>query len=404
MINKIKQYLHRRTKTSLPPVEVQDVVQTLSQKQGWGWTQLNIPNLWKKTKGEGITIGVIDTGVPQHTDLDENVLEGINCISGENQYDNNGHQTHCVGIISAENNGFGMVGVAPKAKCLCIKGLSDKGSGTYGGLIKALEYCLTTRHDGTKRVDIVSMSLGGKKPSAQMKAVIDKLVAAGIPVICAAGNDGSGGVAYPGAFDNTIAVAAYDKTGKVAKFSSKGPQVDFAKPGVDVYSTYLNNSYARLSGTSMATPFMAGVVALLMSFRKERNKPLSVKQLKNLLISKADDKGLIGKDESWGYGIVDVEELLDTDTPPAPKPTPTPDRPTPTPEKPEPTPKPIRMPWLTPRLTWIVFWIMLTLIITAGVVSYVLDDEPDLPDAPYIDDQGNIDWDKKYELEKQQSN
>ena len=178
MINKIKQYLHRRTKTSLPVVEVQDVVQTLSQKQGWGWTQLNIPNLWKKTKGEGITIGVIDTGVPQHTDLDENVLEGINCITGEDQYDNNGHQTHCVGIISAENNGFGMVGVAPKAKCLCIKGLSDKGSGTYGGLIKALEYCLTTRHDGTKRVDIVSMSLGGSKPSAEMKTVIDKLVAA----------------------------------------------------------------------------------------------------------------------------------------------------------------------------------------------------------------------------------
>ena len=388
-----------RTRTTLPPVEVTDIMHILSQKQGWGWTQLNIPKVWQQTKGQDITIGVIDTGVPQHDDLDSNVLEGLNCIPGQDQYDNHGHQTHCVGIIAAENNSTGMVGVAPKARCLCIKGLSDSGSGTYGGLIRALEYCLETRHDGTKRVDIVSMSLGGRTPSSQMEQVINKLVEAGIPVICAAGNDGVGGVNYPAAYDNTIAVAAYDKNGDIASFSSRGKQVDFAKPGVDVYSTYLNGSYAMMSGTSMATPFMAGVVALLMSKLKSQNKSKTVKQIKELLIKRSDDKGITGKDSNWGYGVVDVESLILGDKPkPTPEPTPKP-TPEPTPKPtPEPTPKPVPEPVRKKNnIAWIVLGVFVVL---AGVVGLSqCDEQIDIPEPPYIDENGNVDWDKKFENE-----
>ena len=389
-----------RTKTKLPPVEVEEIMSVLSEKQGWGWTQLNIPKVWTATKGKDITIGVIDTGVPQHTDLDDNVIEGINCIPGEDIYDKHGHQTHCVGIIAAENNNTGMVGVAPRAKCICIKGLSDSGSGTYGGLIQALEYCLETRHDGTKRVDIVSMSLGGKSPSPQMEQVINKLTEAGIPVICAAGNDGAGGVNYPAAYENTIAVAAYDKAGNIASFSSKGPEVDFAKPGVNIYSTYLNNSYARMSGTSMATPFMAGVVALLLSRRRLKGPSPSVQEIKKLLIQKSDDKGVAGRDENWGYGVVNVESLILGDKPkptpePTPKPTPEP-TPKPTPEPtPVPTPKPVKK---KNNIAWIVLGVFVAL---AGVIGMSqCDEQVDIPEPPYMDENGNVDWDKKYELDK----
>lgn len=411
MIERIKNYFHLRKKTTLPPVEVQELLTVLVQQQGWGVKQLNIPELWKITQGEGVTIGVIDTGVPRHDDLDENVLEGINCIPGEDQYDNHGHQTHCVGIIVAENNDTGMVGVAPKAKCLCIKGLSNRGSGTYGGLIKALEYCLEMRHDGTRRVDIVSMSLGGSSPSPQMEEVINKLTDAGIPVICAAGNDGMGGVNYPAAYDNSIAVAAYDSTGRVAGFSSKGPEVDFAKPGVNIYSTYLNNRYAKLSGTSMACPFMAGVVALLISRFRDKGEDYTVDKIKKLLIAESDDKGVTGKDDSWGYGVVDVYELITGEKGDPPTVTPTPSvtpKPTVTPTpsvtpKPTVTPTPTTSGEPTPikrnNIAWIVLGIFVFIVTSIGIYSYVTRDEIPLP--PYIDDNGNVDWDQKYELDRQ---
>ena len=410
MIERIKNYFQMRKKTTLPPVEVQEVLTVLMQQQGWGVKQLKVPKLWKITQGEGVTIGVIDTGVPRHDDLDENILEGINCIPGEDQYDNHGHQTHCVGIIAAENNDTGMVGVAPKAKCLCIKGLSDKGSGTYGGLIKALEYCLEVRHDGTRRVDIVSMSLGGSSPSPQMEEVINKLTDAGIPVICAAGNDGMGGVNYPAAYEKSIAVAAYDSNGQVAGFSSKGPEVDFAKPGVNIYSTYLNNRYAKLSGTSMACPFMAGVVALMIGKFRQQGKEYTVDKIKEQLIKKSDDKGVIGKDDSWGYGVVDIYELItgEKDDPPV-SPTPTPTttstpKPTVTPtpsmtSSPTPTPSTTSEP--TPvkknNIAWIVLGVFVA--IAAAITIYSCTSETDIPDPPYIDENGNVDWDKKLELE-----
>ena len=158
-----------------------------------------------------------------------------------------------------------------------------------------------------------------------------------------------------------------------------------------------------MNGTSMATPFMAGVVALLMSRLKSRGDELSVTAIKDLLIRKSDDKGVAGKDDNWGYGVVDVSRLLQIDDPdPEPtKPDPEPTKPDPEPTKPDPEPHPeTKKPWLTPRVTWIVFGVMLSIIIFAGVLSYVLDDEPDIPSPPWIDENGNVDWDEKYEADK----
>ena len=397
MINKIKKYFHDRQKTTLPPVNVEGSVSAYSQTFDWGLKQLNIPNVWTKTKGAGVTIGVIDTGMPYHNDIGDNAIAGESFIPGEDIEDLQGHQTHCVGIISAMDNGFGMVGVAPQATCLCVKGLSNSGSGTYGGLISSLQYCLD------KKVDLVSMSLGGPNPSAEMEQMIDKLIQANIPVICAAGNSGNAGVGYPGGYTNTIAVGAYDEYGRVAGFSSKGPEVDFAKPGVAIYSTYLNNSYSRMSGTSMATPFMAGVVALLLSKWKSDKRQYTVDDVIDKLKAHAVDKGSQGKDENWGHGVVDVESIFfKKKSPQLPAPSPTPE-PTPSPEPvPSPTPQPVIKPPQKIKknyIAWIVLGIFVLVVGGIGVYQY-WSNRVDIPPPPYIDDHGNINWDEKYETER----
>jgi subtilisin family serine protease len=174
-----------------------------------------------------------------------------------------------------------------------------------------------------------------------LESRIKKLYEMNIPVVCAAGNTGQGGVNWPAAYDETIAVAAHDKNGRVASFSSRGDRVEWAAPGVNIYSTYLNNGYASLNGTSMACPFVAGVIALMLAKHKRQEKETgkndckTVEQIREHLLKYTMDKGKIGKDNAWGYGVIDVEKLIGTK--PEPKPTPEPDipHPYPEPEKPE---------------------------------------------------------------------
>ena len=325
--------------TSLPSIEINEEIGSLSQRIDWGLRQLNVPSTWSVTKGEGITVMVIDTGHPVHPDIGDNAIAGKNFIPGEPIEDENGHQLHCTGIICAKDNETGMVGVAPNAKTISVKALSKSGRGSYTGLASALDYAIEIKPD------LVSMSLGGSSPSSALQSRIKKLYEMDIPVVCAAGNTGSGGVNYPAAFDETIAVAAYDKYGKVANFSSKGEKVEWAAPGVNVYSTYLNNGYASLSGTSMACPFIAGVIALMLSKHKKQeadtgyNDCKTVAQIREHLLKYTNDKGEVGRDNSWGYGVIDIEKLI-KDESPVDNPVPTTPTPTPVPT-PTPTPSPM---------------------------------------------------------------
>ena len=385
-------------KTTLPPVKIEKVLSTLSEVTDWGLVEHNIPEVWKKTVGSGVTVAVIDTGMPRHEDIGDNAVLGLNCIPNQDPYDNHGHQTHCVGIICAKDNEHGMVGVAPGSKALCIKGLSDSGSGTYSGLIEALDYCIRSQ----PQPDVVSMSLGGSGMSSEMHEKIKTLHRMGIPVICAAGNSGNGGVNYPAKFPETIAVGAYDSSGDIARFSSKGDEVDFAAPGVKIYSTYLNQKYARLSGTSMACPFMAGVVALLISKWKSENKlNYTVDEIKTMLMQFADDKGIIGKDRDWGYGIVDVDGMLLGKSPePKPEPKPGP-KPKPAPE-PEPQPEPTPPPTSKPKDNWFkrnVAWVMCGTFVLIAIIIYLttLISSTEEIYVPYITEDGEVLWDKKYE-------
>ena len=307
-------------KIYLPKIEINETLNSLSQVVDWGLRQSNVPETWKVTRGEGISVLVIDTGYPEHKDIGDNATRGKNFISGEPIEDENGHQTHCVGIICAKDNGIGMVGVAPKAKAICVKALSKSGSGSYIGLAKALDYAIEVKPD------IVSMSLGGSVASPILESKIKKLYEMNIPVICAAGNTGEGGVNWPAAYDQTIAVAAHDKYGKIAKFSSRGNKVEWAAPGVNIYSSFLGNTYASLNGTSMACPFIAGVVALMLAKHKKqeretgKNDCKTVAQIREHLLKYTKDRGSLGKDNDWGYGVIDVEKLIGTEPEPKPEP------------------------------------------------------------------------------------
>lgn len=225
----------------------------------------------------------------------------------------NGHfvsNTHCAGIIAAQNNETGMVGVAPKAKVIAVKALDDNGSGSFTTIAKALEYAIKIKPS------VISMSLGSPTCTKRIENAIKKLYDMNIPIICAAGNSGSAGVDYPGKYTETIAIAAYDEKGKIANFSAIGEEVDFAAPGVGIYSTYLNNQYSILSGTSMACPFIAGVVALLLAKHKKqeanggRNDCKTIEEIRTHLLKYTIDKGYVGKDKNWGYGVIDIETMM----------------------------------------------------------------------------------------------
>jgi subtilisin family serine protease len=394
MIDDIR--LLKNIKTYLPIVCLDDFVDNQnSQIIDWGIRQNKIPETWKSSKGEGIKIAVIDTGHVFHEDIGDNSIIGENFIDNEPMEDLNGHQSHCTGIICAKNNTFGMVGVAPKAQCISIKALGKNGSGTFRGLVKALDYAIKIKPD------IVSMSLGAPQPNSLIHDKIKQLYAMNIPVVCAAGNSGNRGVNWPAAYAETIAVAAYNKQGEISNFSSRGEQLDWAAPGEKIYSTYLKNSYAVLSGTSMACPFVAGIIALMLSKHKRQEKETgqndckTIKQILEHLKKYTLDRGEKGKDSDWGYGIININKLIqdyDKTQPPGPNP--------PHDPKPKPEPKPVPG-FLKRNLAWVVFGAFIFISITIYAVSVIKN--KDNNQIPYVDEKGNVDWDKKFELEKNEN-
>ena len=240
----------------------------LSQTQNWGMALAAIQNVWTITKGEGIRVAILDTGISDHTDLITAWKKdnAINCSSDATWEDKgSGHGTHVAGIIAGSDNDFGVVGVAPGCEIIPIKVLDDSGAGNYESIEKGLKNAINMN------VDIINMSLGSSTaPPESLHDLIKQAVAQGIVVVAAAGNDAHA-VNYPARYDEVIAVAALDQNGSLATFTSKDDTIDIVAPGVDIYSTYLNNEYCKMSGTSQASPFVAGICALIKSALKNLN-------------------------------------------------------------------------------------------------------------------------------------
>lgn len=311
----VKPHASAKGRWELPPYKVEAVftAQELGQQVDWGVEQNKVPSQWEKTKGEDVKIGIVDTGCElQHPDLEGAIIASQDFTnSPAGAMDRAGHGTHCAGIIGARNNDKGTVGVAPEAQLIIGKGLDDFGSGTSRGLIRAIEFC------ASEGAEVISASWGSPYPDPNILAAIKELNDAGIFFICAAGNDGrDNSVNYPAKWRNGISVASVQRNGTLSPFSSRGPEVDIAAPGQDILSTYLlsKGGYAKLSGTSMATPFVAATVALAISVHKKLKKPKTplktVDDLRKELARTANDAGPQGHDPSYGWGLINVESLL----------------------------------------------------------------------------------------------
>ena len=258
--------------------DISDVT-PLSQTRNWGLDAFQIDKVWLATKGKGIKVAVLDTGIAAHDDLNGAWNEAFNCTSDSNQWDEkSGHGTHCCGIVGARDNGFGVVGVAPECEIIPIKVLTNNGGGNWDSIAKGIQKAMEMK------ADIVSMSLGSS--SAAPKHVEDLVIHAaenrGIIFVAAGGNNARA-VNYPATYDQIIAVAAVDENGNYANFSSRGTQLDAIAPGIDVYSTFLNNSYAKMSGTSQACPFISGLCALILSHARNNSNIPQINNYKDML-------------------------------------------------------------------------------------------------------------------------
>lgn len=264
-------------------------------------SRINAPQSWSTSSGDLVKVAVMDTGISlSHPDLA--LAGGVSQVSYTTSYDDdNGHGSHVSGIIAALDNSYGVVGAGPRADLYAIKVLDRNASGYTSEIINALDWAITNG------IQVVNMSFGTASDIQSLHDAIIRAHSAGIVLVAAAGNAGPNNytVTFPGAYSEVIAVSAVDSRGGIAFFSSTGPQVDLAAPGVDVYSTYSGTGYETMSGTSMASPHVAGVAAL----RKRLHPSESPDQVAAVLKSNANLlPGLTSSQQ--GSGMVDAYRVV----------------------------------------------------------------------------------------------
>ena len=281
----------------------------------WGLSKIQAPAAWDITTGESdIIIAVVDSGIDlDHPDLScaGKLVSGYNYVSpGLPPDDDHGHGSHVAGIAAAcTNNTTGVAGLAWGSRLMPVKALSSTGFGTYESVANGIIYA------ANHGADIINLSLGGIGDSDTLSDAIDLANSRGALVVAAAGNCGSGctingqvyynPIIYPAAYPGTVAVAATDSGDNWASFSEHHPYVDVAAPGISIYST-VPAGYEYDTGTSMATPFVAGLAALIWS----ANPGLSRDQVRTVIQANADDLGTPGKDDYFGYGRINAWRAL----------------------------------------------------------------------------------------------
>jgi len=286
----------------LPPYRVDFVHVPHAVQDGVDWSleAYGIPQLWRTSKGAGVTVAVVDSGIAPHPAL-QTVVDYRNFSSDGSVYDSLGHGTHVAGVIGAKTGAA--KGIAPDAKLLSLKVLGHSGMGGNDAVSQAVRFSTEAK------VDLVCMSLGSSRPDAQLHDAIKAANAAGIVIVCAAGNDGAA-VNFPAAFQETIAVGAVDRNGNACEFSSRGKEIAVAAPGQDITSTWLGDGYATVSGTSMAAPFVVGTLALYVSAQKQAGGKVDHAAALKALADTCRDAGQTGRDSVYGWGLVDPHKLL----------------------------------------------------------------------------------------------
>ena len=262
---------------------------------------------WNINRGDpDLIIAILDTGVDgQHSEFSGKMVNGYDvchnkALSGTENSDDDGHGTHCAGIAAAKgNNGNGIAGVAWNCKIMPVKVL-DGGQGSSDGIARGIEWA---RLHGAK---VISMSLGYYTYSQTIFDAIQKALENNITIVVAMGNDGNNQVEFPAGNQGVIAVGAIDAYDRKTSFSTTGNHISISAPGYYIYSTFLENGYTYMNGTSMSTPFVAGVCALILSAHPE----LTPDEVKSQLEQTAADLETPGWDKNTGWGKPDIEKAL----------------------------------------------------------------------------------------------
>jgi serine protease len=272
----------------------------------WGMDAVGAPLAWSVTRGAGVVVAVVDTGVAPAPDLEGRLLAGWNVLDGSTDaVDDNGHGTHVSGTIGENaENGLAEAGLAPEVSILPVKVLDAGGSGTDSDVATGIVWAA----DHGARV--VNLSLGGATSSRLLSDAVRYATAHGALIVAAAGNE-SGAVGYPARIATVLGVGAVDSALTRAPFSNTGTGLDIVAPGVGIIQQTLGSPRgsfvdASLSGTSMATPFVTAAAALVLAMKPERT-PASVARL---LERTAQDLGAAGRDAETGYGLVRADRAV----------------------------------------------------------------------------------------------
>jgi thermitase len=281
----------------------------------WALNTIHAPQAWaKRVDASGITVAVIDTGIDyNHPELIGRVIQGPDLADSDGSpMDHFGHGTHVAGIIGAAgNNGQGIAGVAWNCKLMAIKVLGDDGSGSTSAVMQGIQYAAD---HGAK---VINMSLGGSDQTIDpgLHAAMDYATQKGCVIVAAAGNEYAQ-VGAPANDPDAIAVSSTSHFWKfewMSLFSNHGDKIEVAAPGGGILSTLpsegsrLGSNYGTLSGTSMATPFVAGEAALIMA----QHPDWSVSQVRSRIDEAVDHKGTAGRNTHFGYGRMDLAKALD---------------------------------------------------------------------------------------------
>lgn len=287
----------------------------------WNLRQVGLPGAWKLGQGKGAVVAVIDTGVSRVPDLEgTEFVPGFNFVANNDKADDdNGHGTHVAGTIAqATNNRRGVAGIAFQAAIMPLKVLSAQGSGSMGAIAQAIRFA------ADNGAQVINMSLGGPFPVTPVRRAIEYAHSKGVLVVAAAGNDGRGRVSYPARYPNVLAVAATQYDESTTFYSNWGKEIDIAAPGGNVrvdqngdgkpdgilQNTILaggkGDGYLWFMGTSMASPHVAGIAALVVGAGVTR--PEAVQQV--LLDSARKPKQAEGHNDHYGSGIADAQAAL----------------------------------------------------------------------------------------------
>lgn len=326
-------------------IDLDDTVYAVDDEldNSWGVKHIGAGDVHASTtlnmnKGAGIKIGIIDSGINyNHPDLDGVYVGGHDFVqeddaTGDGPMDVYGHGTHVAGTACAEDNDHGVVGVAPDCELYSLRVLNDDGAGYWSDIIAAVEW--STRSDGQGvKMDVINLSLGqSRDPGTTIKQAFDNAEAAGVVIVAAAGNSGNiagkgKNIIYPAKYASVIAVGATDSADKRASFSSTGNELELMAPGVSVYSTWNDNTsylnpqpvcdvlgdcYKYGSGTSMASPHVAGVAALVIAtgVRDANGNGRINDEVRAVMNSTAEDLGSKGRDSQYGYGLVSAVDAV----------------------------------------------------------------------------------------------